>query len=269
MMQKNLQKKDDNYATNYIYSASDVSKSAKNILFIIYNNMRKILYLFLLTIIFFCIIFNYKEGFKSDYSDYNTIDRIKTANDNEYAYCLAGNVTCSTGKIQNLKDDYKGGQTYSYLCDDKSRVECRGNFQYKMNPSQLDWKTPTSREIPFNFSDTYKGFTVPYSYVPVDINDKYMNFYDKDKNVLDSMNKCNMLLTDDDAYKCIKSTYKKVEPSKESSTKCIANYGTNVGDPLCCGQTGVLQNSAKKYVCPTSSPTCSGYTCGDKYGTCK
>ena len=31
--------------------------------------------------------------------------------------------------------------------------------------------------------------------------------------------------------------------------KCLAHYGTKVGDPLCCGQTGVLQNT--QHVCTT------------------
>jgi len=234
--------------------------------------MNILICLSLLFVIFFCIFFNFKEGFKSDYSDYNTIDRIKTANDDEYAYCLAGVVTCPSGNIINLKDNYKGGQTYSYLCDNNKRVECRGNFQYNMNTSRLDWKTPTSREIPFNYSDTYKGFTVPYSYVPVDICNNYMNFYDNSNNILDSINKCNMLLNDEESYKCVNAIFKDKSESKNSSkelTKCIANYGSNVGDPLCCGQKGVLQKSATKYVCPSSSPTCSGYTCSGTYGTCE
>lgn len=58
------------------------------------------------------------------------------------------------------------------------------------------------------------------------------------------------------------------EPTGVSSTKakCIADFGTNIGDPLCCGQGGTLQNT--KYVCPNNQPTCSGYKCGSNFGTC-
>ncbi len=48
--------------------------------------------------------------------------------------------------------------------------------------------------------------------------------------------------------------------------KCIADFGTNVGEDLCCGQDGVLQNT--KYVCPDTMPTCSKFECGSKFGTC-
>jgi len=58
------------------------------------------------------------------------------------------------------------------------------------------------------------------------------------------------------------------EPSGAScpSLKCIADFGTNVGDDLCCGQTGVLQNT--EYVCPSSKPTCQNFKCGSKFGNC-
>ena len=50
------------------------------------------------------------------------------------------------------------------------------------------------------------------------------------------------------------------------SLKCIADFGTNVGENLCCGQTGVLQNT--QYVCPSVKPTCKNFKCGSKFGTC-
>ena len=55
---------------------------------------------------------------------------------------------------------------------------------------------------------------------------------------------------------------------RESSSpiKCIADFATDIGEELCCGQTGVLQNT--KYVCPSNKPTCSNFKCGSKFGTC-
>jgi hypothetical protein len=50
------------------------------------------------------------------------------------------------------------------------------------------------------------------------------------------------------------------------SLKCIADFGTNIGENLCCGQTGVLQNT--EYVCPSVKPTCQNFKCGSKFGTC-
>lgn len=52
----------------------------------------------------------------------------------------------------------------------------------------------------------------------------------------------------------------------KNSAKCIADFGTDIGQPLCCGQKGKLKNT--KYVCPSNLPTCSGYVCGSKFGSC-
>jgi hypothetical protein len=49
--------------------------------------------------------------------------------------------------------------------------------------------------------------------------------------------------------------------------KCIADFGTKIGDSLCCGQTGVLQDT--KYTCPNTMPYCSDFKCGSKFGTCR
>jgi hypothetical protein len=49
--------------------------------------------------------------------------------------------------------------------------------------------------------------------------------------------------------------------------KCKADYGTNIGDPLCCNQEGILKDT--KYICPQEVPTCSGYSANDDaYGYC-
>lgn len=258
--------------------------------------MKKISYLVLLFFITISAMYyiNYKEGFKSDYSDYNTIDRIKTGRNN-YAYCLAGHVTCPSGNRVDISDTYTGGQTYDYLCDDNTQIECQGNFQYKMNDYERSvWRTPSAREVLFPYSDVYKGFTIPYDYIPVDISDNFMNFYDSSGSI-DNINKCSMLNSDIETYKCniatigqfaelfkdsitsmiknlpigvLSKLIKSDTKDTKTDTKCIADYGTNAGDSLCCGQTGILQKSSTKYVCPSTAPTCSGYTCGDSYGTC-
>ena len=54
------------------------------------------------------------------------------------------------------------------------------------------------------------------------------------------------------------------EPTED--IKCIADFGTNIGDNLCCGQSGVLTDT--KYVCPANYSKCESMKCGSKYGTC-
>ena len=49
--------------------------------------------------------------------------------------------------------------------------------------------------------------------------------------------------------------------------KCIANYGSSVGDPLCCNQKGKIPST--KNICPQEVPTCVGYSISDNiYGYC-
>ena len=48
--------------------------------------------------------------------------------------------------------------------------------------------------------------------------------------------------------------------------KCLADNGAVAGDPLCCGQDGVVQNT--KYNCPSEYPHCIGYKCGETWGRC-
>jgi len=54
--------------------------------------------------------------------------------------------------------------------------------------------------------------------------------------------------------------------SSQGASKCIANFGTEIDEPLCCGQEGVLKST--KYACPENYPTCTGYKCGSNFGTC-
>jgi hypothetical protein len=56
-------------------------------------------------------------------------------------------------------------------------------------------------------------------------------------------------------------------PTETPFIKCIANNGSNIGDPLCCNQPGTLKDT--KYICPQEVPTCMGYSATDNvYGYC-
>jgi len=61
--------------------------------------------------------------------------------------------------------------------------------------------------------------------------------------------------------------YYKNQPNETPFIKCIANYGTNVGDNVCCGQNDTLNNT--NFVCPQEVPKCLGYSKDDNtYGYC-
>ena len=235
--------------------------------------MKFKLYSILLVLLILTILglfyFN-KEGFSSDYSDFTTIDRIKR-NDGLYQYCVAGEVTCSSGNRTTISDGYNGGITYDASCSDGSTTDCSGNFVQHLSESSLqNWTTPTALGLNFPFST--HGFTIPYSYIPIDISGIYIDFYDETGNLIDNMHKCDMLPTQYHADQCHAALAPKPTTSTTKTTtkgKCIADYGTGVGDSLCCGQKGVLQKYASDYVCPKSTPTCSNFVCGQSYGTCK
>ena len=53
---------------------------------------------------------------------------------------------------------------------------------------------------------------------------------------------------------------------KTQTFKCLADNGAETGEPLCCGQEGVLQNT--DYNCPSEYPKCMGYKCGETWGKC-
>ena len=55
-------------------------------------------------------------------------------------------------------------------------------------------------------------------------------------------------------------------PTCNEEIKCIADFGTNIGDDLCCDQPGVLKDT--RYVCPVNAPTCGDFKCGSKFGKC-
>jgi hypothetical protein len=53
---------------------------------------------------------------------------------------------------------------------------------------------------------------------------------------------------------------------KPPKLKCLADYETQLGGNLCCGQKGTLRGT--QYVCPKEIPYCKSMQCGSKYGEC-
>jgi len=174
----------------------------------------------LFVVILIGIVFLYKnnESFKADYSDYNRIDRIKINNnmthtlntqnelianttnieDDKFGYCIGATPTCETGGP--IKSGvYQNGITYRSICDDGSNMVCNNfvsnNFDTMYNNDISDnsyiWKTPNNTKI--LFSNTYKGFTEPTSYINVGLDNNTINIYDIDNNVIDTVDKCSFV----------------------------------------------------------------------------
>ena len=158
--------------------------------------------LIIIVILFIFLFIKNKEQFKSDYSDYNSIDRIKiNKNDiidvnNEYAkyniendmfaYCIGATPKCENGLPIKI-GVYPNGNTYKSTCDDGSNMICK-NFMSTADSNE--WKISNNT---IKFSDIYKGFTEPTSYIPAVINNNLINFYDENDNILDTIDKCSIL----------------------------------------------------------------------------
>ena len=182
--------------------------------------MYALLIVLIIVILIAFILFLYKnnESFKSDYSDYNRIDRIKINNNNthtlnkknelisnatnieddKFGYCIGATPTCETGGPIKA-GVYQNGITYRSNCDDGSNMICNNfvsnNFDTMYNSDISDnsyvWKTPNN--TPLLFSQTYKGFTEPTSYINVGLSNNTINIYDKDNNIIDTVEKCSFV----------------------------------------------------------------------------
>jgi hypothetical protein len=153
------------------------------------------------------------EHFKSDYSDYTSIDRIKIEKDSKYildktnqysfdkhtsddmyAYCIGGKPTCLTGSPMK-SGTYGNGTSYRSICDDGSNIICNNVISSNVNATDICdnfiWTTPNN--IPILFSNIYKGFTTPTNYIPAVINNNSINLYDKNDNIIDTIDKCSVL----------------------------------------------------------------------------
>lgn len=140
-------------------------------------------------------------------------------------------------------------------------------------------------------SSVFIGFSQPYTYKRVDVEDDvsdnpYLILYDisngTDVSYISTacylfnqgdLNHCNCNLAD--GADCDGTTDDSTgDDSTEDDDKCegvtedycVADFGAQVGDKLCCGQTGVVQKDDR--VCPYSKPVCSGFKCGSKWGVC-
>ncbi len=76
-------------------------------------------------------------------------------------------------------------------------------------------------------------------------------------------------LVDVTGASCGDATYFKDAPPiiKGAAGTCAGSYGSNVEDPVCCGQGGTIDNTS--YICPADYPICTGYIEDVTWGTCQ
>lgn len=220
-------------------------------------------------------------------SNINYVDRILSDEEGQHMYCLGGNVFC---KYENADLQYvsmygdKTGKTYQNTCTDGTPVMCNSKMYaddvnmtkfYVYNHDKEEVVSGT--DISYTESATNKGFTQKLNYTPLDLSDGSGNItYYMPNGDNHLTNRCALFESEDCIQKKVEKETSEKETSEEETSKdcsnndiqikCLAHYGTKIGDPLCCGQTGVLQNTNN--ICPEELPVCSGYKCGSQWGVC-
>jgi len=126
------------------------------------------------------------------------IHRILT-NNNTYAYCLGGTITCDDSSLDPITDYYKYGSTYFYKCSNDSQAYCLNGILESSDRAYLS---------PFPFSNSYRGFTVetkeqsPYIY---DLGTNNIAYYSNQQFVA-SDDICNLLTDEQYLKNCNKPT---------------------------------------------------------------
>ena len=199
----------------------------------------------------------------------------------DYIYCLGGDISCDTGDISSqgvysLDGGNNIGNTYKHNCYDVNNiiipnefVKCNSKLGDMGNITFYNENMDISYDISNNVDASFNGFTNVFQDIPMqfDASHTYLILYDPVNGVsfestpcflYQSEKNCLTFYNDDDNNDA--TTY------ESSGSICVADNGAETGDPLCCGQSGVVQNT--KYNCPAETPYCEGYKCGSTWGNC-
>ena len=190
-------------------------------------------------------------------------------------YCLGGNLECpENSRLQKIDDlQYNSryqeniGNTYESKCYDisnnvvtENNVMCKNSIFEKQKSytfsSSCNDDDKMNVIIESNSNDEFSNFTKNYNYIPLSVDSDFVYLYKEDGELNFKADPC--YLQGNPELCC--------GNNKEFNIKCSANFGSKIGDPLCCEQEGVVQNT--KFICPSELPTCIGYKCGETWGKC-
>jgi hypothetical protein len=235
------------------------------------------------------------------------VDVSYTGLSGEYLYCPAGEIICKSGdptlKTSYTLPNGQTSKTYAYVCEGGGHVECSGNRledgknitlmsnclnslgntttnkYYGLTNTATTARVDSGVRVTFENDTTLAGFTDPFKYIPFEISGNNAYVYDTTQELLFTSDNCGVYENDGCfeavTTNCDNNASSSSSSSSSSSTddgtcpaiKCLADNGSEKGGPLCCGQSGVLQNT--KYNCPADYPFCVGYKCGESWGTCQ
>ena len=205
-------------------------------------------------------------GVHEGMEDYNMSDKnvkmdvakINLDGKNYFGYCLGGDIKCrndDTPDFVRTYDDKNGNQhkIYKAMCADDKLVKCDGRNAQKIirdfdiSLTHEEYGDSTNLIIMNDMSDNN-----PENFLPWDISTNGYVYLYNNQGLDASFSACHLYGDCSDEDK---------KESKKSKMKCLADNGAKPGDPLCCGQDGVLQDT--KYNCPSEYPHCVGYKCGE------
>lgn len=209
-----------------------------------------------------------------------------TGSAGEALYCAFGDVSCidPTYTLTETRTDDAGNKLFQ--C--KNGEDICANVMTCVAPTLLKGAASTVTLYPygenncpdmsgntyefkeFNFDGAslseghhLNGFSGPYTSAPFSVDGSYVIFADK----LDvSYTQCFFYETSEQCNKRKGKCEEECAGVGAPIEKCVADYGAQIGDKLCCGQTGVVQKNDR--ICPYSKPLCKGFKCGSKWGEC-
>ena len=211
---------------------------------------------------------NYKAKQKKDGEDNNITDD----NGNPVYQCIndADIINNSKGRCSSAFTNLKASEFTLYPYNDKGLLNLDNSYNIKN--FSYDGETTVTDE------SKYYGFTNPYQNIPLEISGSYV-YVNNDTDIkysacffYESGPNCNLKARDtidpitNDPNVINDSTDSTNNDSTIKQIKCNADNGAKLGDDLCCGQTGVVQYNSR--ICPVELPKCTGYVCGEQWGTC-
>lgn len=175
--------------------------------------------------------------------------------------CASSCSTCNTINVKSLLDGTGDCGKECIDCTELNTPSYLMDLYNNLYPSTVPATVPATVPVP-DPKDNDTRF-----------NDKIKNFLDDPLFIFKSLYKCsfkNNKWSKDisgDSLCLVDMSNNFYKYSEPSPIKCIANYGTEIGEPANCKSKTIVKST--KYVCPSTMPTCENFKCGTSFGVCK
>ena len=234
--------------------------------------MNKLLILLLLLVII--KLFNYKEGLCSDKCsncEYININSIISGSGDCGKECIScTNITISDYLKNFLEKIFGKEKIYTESTEKATSYNYEDLKEKEANETKTETKETDIKEIDTKTANTniFSIERIKKLWTDVSNGDVQPSVYNCTKDVSD-----NWVPYENGESLCVLDVngkwryYEDISGSEDCEPiKCIADFGTEIGQLTCCGQNSLLKST--KYVCPMNLPTCNNFKCGSEFGTC-